>query len=45
MKAHYAGAVPLDILKSEMDRITLEVDAAEHQSPFRSKPSTSSTNS
>jgi len=45
MKAHYAGAVPLDILKSEMDRITREVDAAEHQSPFRSKPSTSSTNS
>ncbi len=31
MKAHYAGAVPLDILKSEMDRITREVDAAEHQ--------------
>ena len=31
MKAHYAGAVPLDLLKSEMDRITREVDAAEHQ--------------
>ena len=31
MKAHYAGAVPLDILKSEMDRITREADAAEHQ--------------
>lgn len=31
MKAHYAGAVPLDILKSEMERITREADAAEHQ--------------
>ncbi|WP_136587382.1 hypothetical protein [Microbacterium hydrothermale] len=31
MKTHYAGAVPLAILKSEMDRITREVDATEHQ--------------
>lgn len=31
MKARYAGAVPLDLLKSEMDRITREVDAVEHQ--------------
>lgn len=31
MKAHYAGAVPLDIPKSEMNRITREVDATEHQ--------------
>lgn len=31
LKAHYAGAVPLDLLKSEMDRTTRELDAATAQ--------------
>ncbi|MDQ1130408.1 recombinase family protein [Microbacterium sp. SORGH_AS_0888] len=31
LQAHYAGAVPLDLLKQEMDRTTREVDAAARQ--------------
>jgi hypothetical protein len=31
MHAHYAGAVPLDLLKSEMDRLTRAMAAAERQ--------------
>ncbi|GAA5158267.1 recombinase family protein [Pseudonocardia eucalypti] len=31
MRAHYAGAVPLDLLKSEMDRLTRAMTAAERQ--------------
>ena len=31
LKAHYAGAVPLELLKSEMDRTSREIDAAEKQ--------------
>lgn len=31
MQAHYAGAVPLDLLKTEMDRLTRAMAAAERQ--------------
>lgn len=31
MKAHYAGAVPVDVLKTEMERTTRELEAAEKQ--------------
>ncbi|HEY4812694.1 MAG TPA: recombinase family protein [Solirubrobacteraceae bacterium] len=29
LEAHYANAIPLDLLKSEQDRLTREIDAAE----------------
>ncbi len=31
MRAHYAGAVPLNVLKSEQDRISTELDQINHQ--------------
>ena len=34
MRAHYEGAVPIDLLKSEMDRLTRAMAAAEKEATF-----------
>lgn len=37
MQAHYAGAVPLDLLKTEMGRLTRAMSAAERQVEISTK--------
>jgi len=31
LQAHYAGAIPLDLLKKEQDRITASLETIEHR--------------
>jgi len=37
MQAHYQGAIPLDLLKAEMERLTTSMRSAEQQVELASK--------